>query len=308
MHVEMVMILFGVLTATQIGMLAWKRNHPKSFQRVTLLGLWIIPVIVSLRMGFWRFVGVWTTFTVINMTVVARAWRQPFCHNTPRAVFKWYLICYHVCKVCSLGGILIIILDICDIWRAGAFDVAAMLLFYGLYFGVLSRDFADMCSDRIATTLGFYSPDGIPSRGFNPSICGVCAKPFGSDEQKPVMMPTPGIEMPPPELALPAGPLSFHQRCYAEAMSHGPSTEKTIKLECGHIFHEWCIRGWCIIGKKNTCPVCKEKVDLRTLSTTPWQTANLMLTGVFDTVRYLVVWNPLMIVAFKLIVWALQLK
>ena len=38
--------------------------------------------------------------------------------------------------------------------------------------------------------------------------------------------------------------------------------EKRKRLACGHSFHDFCIRGWCIIGKKQTCPYCKEKVRL----------------------------------------------
>jgi hypothetical protein len=39
--------------------------------------------------------------------------------------------------------------------------------------------------------------------------------------------------------------------------------ENTYRLSCGHEFHEFCIRGWCIVGKKQTCPYCHEKVDLK---------------------------------------------
>lgn len=45
--------------------------------------------------------------------------------------------------------------------------------------------------------------------------------------------------------------------------------EDTFKLSCHHVFHEFCIRGWCIIGKKQTCPYCKEKVDLKRLFSNP---------------------------------------
>jgi len=37
--------------------------------------------------------------------------------------------------------------------------------------------------------------------------------------------------------------------------------EQNFKLDCGHSFHEWCIRGWILLGKKDLCPVCKEKVS-----------------------------------------------
>jgi len=35
-------------------------------------------------------------------------------------------------------------------------------------------------------------------------------------------------------------------------------------------FHEFCIRGWCIVGKKQTCPYCKEKVDLKKMFCNPY--------------------------------------
>ena len=35
-------------------------------------------------------------------------------------------------------------------------------------------------------------------------------------------------------------------------------------------FHEFCIRGWCIVGKKQTCPYCKEKVDLKRMFPSPY--------------------------------------
>lgn len=33
-------------------------------------------------------------------------------------------------------------------------DVGVVLLFYGLYYGVLGRDFAEICSDYMASTIG----------------------------------------------------------------------------------------------------------------------------------------------------------
>lgn len=35
-----------------------------------------------------------------------------------------------------------------------AMDFGVSLLFYGLYYGVLGRDFAEMCADFMASTVG----------------------------------------------------------------------------------------------------------------------------------------------------------
>lgn len=82
----------------------------------------------------------------------------------------------------------------------------------------------------------------------------------------------------------------------------GGSGLGTIQLSCKHLFHMECIRGWCIIGKKDTCPTCWEKVDLRDVfGDKPWETRNLSWIQMLDMVRYLVVWNPIIFLALHFI-------
>lgn len=33
-------------------------------------------------------------------------------------------------------------------------DIGVIMLFYGLYYGVMGRDFAEICSDYMASTIG----------------------------------------------------------------------------------------------------------------------------------------------------------
>lgn len=42
----------------------------------------------------------------------------------------------------------------CRIKPEDAMDFGISLLFYGLYYGVLERDFAEMCADYMASTIG----------------------------------------------------------------------------------------------------------------------------------------------------------
>ena len=37
-----------------------------------------------------------------------------------------------------------------------AIDAGVLLLFYGMYYGVLCRDIAEICSDRMASKIGYY--------------------------------------------------------------------------------------------------------------------------------------------------------
>ena len=63
--------------------------------------------------------------------------------------------------------------------------------------------------------------------------------------------------------------------------------EDTFRLSCGHEFHEFCIRGWCIVGKKQTCPYCHEKVDLKRMFPTPWEKPHMMYGQLLDWVGFI---------------------
>ena len=47
-------------------------------------------------------------------------------------------------------------------------------------------------------------------------------------------------------------------------------------------FHEFCIRGWCIVGKKQTCPYCHERVDLKRMFPNPWEKPHMMYAQLLD--------------------------
>ena len=65
------------------------------------------------------------------------------------------------------------------------------------------------------------------------------------------------------------------------------NNEKSVQLACKHLFHDQCIRGWTLVGKKDTCPVCLEKVDLRALyADRPWDTSNLTWYGMMHKLHW----------------------
>jgi len=136
-----------------------------------------------------------------------------------------------------------------------------LMLFFALYFGVLGRDCAEICATRISNTIGYTKYETAPE-----NICALC-----------------NIEL----------------RQTLELML-GETTEdeqpNVIQLQCKHEFHEKCIRGWTIVGKKDICPFCFEKVDMRILiPDSPWNSKRLSLLWVklLGLIRFLLVWNPL---------------
>ena len=93
-------------------------------------------------------------------------------------------------------------------------DDALLFIFYGLYYGVVGRDLSELCANKIAIHMGYYNIEGLPLKTMPDNICGICSNQLFVAENEPGVI------------------------------------EDTIKLGCGHVFHEFCIRGWLIIGKK----------------------------------------------------------
>lgn len=118
----------------------------------------------------------------------------------------------------------------------------------------------------------YYTPQGMPIRSLEQNVCAVCGNDLLVSEKDTGVI------------------------------------ENTYKLSCHHVFHEFCIRGWCIIGKKQTCPYCKEKVDLKRLFSNPWERPHVLYGQLLDWIRWLVAWQPVILVLVQGINWALGLE
>uniref|UniRef100_A0A4W4GXJ0 RING-type domain-containing protein n=1 Tax=Electrophorus electricus TaxID=8005 RepID=A0A4W4GXJ0_ELEEL len=112
---------------------------------------------------------------------------------------------------------------------------------------------------RHPKSYNYYSASGMPTKHLSDSICAVCGQAILVDVDEEGIM------------------------------------ENTYRLSCNHVFHEFCIRGWCIVGKKQTCPYCKEKVDLKRMFSNPWERPHVMYGQLLDWLRYLVAWQPVII-------------
>merc|ERR1719370_71149 len=238
MHAEMILILLVVLVVSQIDLVQWKKRRPSSYHLCTLVGMWIIPVGLCLRNHWWRFPCVWLGF---------------FGYLTMMATFLGFNLIFNVKP---------------STWM----DTGLVCMFYALYYGVVARDFAEICTEKMAANIGYYKQEGIPERHLETDTCAVCGnKLLVTADQDGVL-------------------------------------ENTFRLACGHEFHEFCIRGWCIVGKKQTCPYCHEKVDLKRMFPNPWEKPHVMYGQLLDWVRWLVCWQPVILLLVQGINWALGLE
>jgi hypothetical protein len=56
---------------SQVGIFAWKQHYHRSFMNVTLVGLWVIPFLMSVSARFYRFLFVWFVVAVTFASFVS---------------------------------------------------------------------------------------------------------------------------------------------------------------------------------------------------------------------------------------------
>lgn len=163
-------------------------------------------------------------------------------------------------------------------------DIGFMLLFYGVYYGVLTRDFTDFLVGILAANIGYYSPSSaLPSKSLNSNICAICGRSHAGLPEK-------------------------DKQDY-DSPSFSDSDEKVYTLSCGHKFHEMCILGWSLVGKKQICPYCREKCDIHKLfSTLPFQKPHFLYGNMLDFIRYLIGFQPLIIIIVQVVIHFLGLE
>ena len=88
MHAEMILILFGSIMVAQVLLYVWRQRNPKSYTAITLLGLWAIPLVFSIKLFFWRMIVLWTLFSAVTIFVMFKATRKKISVRTPRFVHK----------------------------------------------------------------------------------------------------------------------------------------------------------------------------------------------------------------------------
>lgn len=287
MHAMMLLILIIAIFVAQIILIAWKKKAPKNFQNVSMFGVWLVPFGIAIYNHWYRFIAIWTVISLLTLAVIFRPLTQKHINGSiPRLIYRWFYYLYAVSSVTAVTGYIIIMCTFLGLNLLLALtpqftlDIGFLLLFYGIYFGVLTRDFTDFLVDILAANIGYYSPSSsLPSKQLKSTICAICGRPHGDEEvsDKQPLIDGSGIDPEFPE---------------------GNEKERTYTLSCGHKFHEYCIYGWSLVGKKQMCPFCREKVDTsRLFSNLSFQKPHYLYGNLLDFIRYLLAWQPLILFA-----------
>ncbi|CAG8685382.1 11093_t:CDS:2, partial [Scutellospora calospora] len=134
-HGTMALILLGALLGFQFLILYWKQKHYRSFQMVTLIGLWLIPMyIFGFQAHFWRFMTIWALYSGIN------SFSLNYHIFILRLVYKWFSFVYKVSYAVGITGYSIIMFTFFGLIQlvytgTEVVEIGVLLLCYGLYFG-----------------------------------------------------------------------------------------------------------------------------------------------------------------------------
>lgn len=301
-HLAMVLILITVMIISQILLVFWKTRYQKSYIHASMIAMYLIPFGISAYRHWWRFVSIWLVISLITIVLVWRPLVMPnFSRsgsNIPRMLYKWFFMVYSVSSVIAVVGYTILLLTffginmLLNIGPQTALDIGFMMLFYGIYYGVLCRDFTDFLVDKLAASIGYYNPSSeLPSKQLNNNICAICGMEHGDKDN----IDMEGLEKSEPLLSdinyLDNYPDCPDRESLIEYSDNSAKKERIFMLTCGHKFHEFCIYGWCLVGKRQVCPFCREKVDLgRLFSALPFQKPHYLYGNLLDFIRYLFAW------------------
>jgi len=169
----LIILLFS-LAGAQAGLVYWKKHYYRSYQNVTLFLLWLLPAGVCLYLSFYRFLSCWTLFTGTTMYLIFLATRRPLPRQSPRRVYKYFSFLNYLFNAMSIAGYVLVMFTFGGNIQFGALGL--LWLCYGLYFGVLARDCAEMCADRMAQGLGYQSnkDHGLSTRHLPANHCAIC--------------------------------------------------------------------------------------------------------------------------------------
>lgn len=263
----------------QFAIVWWKKNRPSQYHAWSLAGLWIFPSVGGAFLGNWRFVGFCALFSLQAGYVLYLSRRRPMNADDPQLIYRVFLVGHRLTFGLASLGVFLFVLTVFILIPlfhqpfSWLLTDSVLFMFYGGYFGVMQRDFSQVIADyvsKVVTSQIVITRTNTGKQIVLSNACGLCGRELREMDN---------VEL--------GGKL--------ETTSQGKDGRKLMKLrECGHEFHDECIRGWSVLGKRNVCPTCNERCDTTSiLASTPWARSSETWQEFLDLLRMALVWNPL---------------
>jgi RING finger protein 121 len=314
-----ILFTFILIILLQASIQLWKKMHRRSYLFTTFVLMWLFPMLFILFFSpvivlYSRMIVIWIIYTTVTAWLFYLSFQKKLAKNTPKKVYAWFLLIYKLSHLATMIGTVTLFIEL----FTGIFSTLQhvvlrdmkllvffvplphILLFYGLYYGVLVRDCAEMCAEAMSNSMNKERNQYYLSQSVTERTCGICNLPLKNENS--------GIAHASDDYLMGDDVESSTTTTTTTTTATGTSTPtiqptKTLS-SCGHKFHEFCLRGWLLVGKKDVCPFCGEKIafnDVSTHAKQPWQSDSQLFIQVLELVRYVLVWNPIIVFAIHIV-------
>jgi RING finger protein 121/175 len=169
-----VFFLYGLMV--HMVFTAWKKIHKRSFNIFLLALVVIFPPSLTFITRRSLFFVIWVFFIFYMLFCLSKVIRTPITKDTPKQIYMSFRIIFRITySLIILGQLLSVGFFLFYMpWLMNGL----CLLFYSLYFAVLSREVVLNLSQMMASNTGFFSKEGVPGRTENNKVCMICTGDF----------------------------------------------------------------------------------------------------------------------------------
>lgn len=165
-----VFFIYGLIIQTILGI--WKKVHSKSHDLFLLFLVVVLPPIFQIYFKDSIFCVLWAVFISFMCSCLKKALANPMDKETPKHLYKTFrrlfLCSYAAITIGQFGTIFSFLIFL------NTLIPSLRLLFYSVYFAVLSREVILNLSHLMASKTGFFSKEGIPGLADSNNVCMIC--------------------------------------------------------------------------------------------------------------------------------------
>ncbi|KAM0675423.1 hypothetical protein GVAV_001250 [Gurleya vavrai] len=159
----------------QIFFTVWQKFHNKSCKITTTFLLFTFPPFAALLLGDLIFFFVCFGFILLLSKTYFNTTKKPMQSDTPKKTYRLFKNLYRTTSIGTIIGKTILIIGFM-LGNSNTLIIGILILFFSLYFGLLTRESIEFFSEKMAVNIGYYSREGAPEKIIKNNVCAICDK------------------------------------------------------------------------------------------------------------------------------------
>jgi len=172
-------LVYGLIVQAVFGL--WRRFHSRSYDIFVLVAIIACHPAVSLFLGSYAPLPLYVLFLAFMAYLVYTALNFSQKRNSTKLIFRAFSLIFLLTNHSSI--LLQAVLVLFFIFRVDRMLPVLKLMFYSIYYAVLSREIVRNICLVMARATGYYSKEGVPGRQQSSTSCMICTLPFTPEEK-----------------------------------------------------------------------------------------------------------------------------